>query len=44
MYKQASSTLVAEDITFLMMCAMFSIAPLFGGAVVSLEKKKYPPA
>jgi hypothetical protein len=35
---------VAEDITFLMMCAMFRIAPLFGGTVVLLERKKCPPA
>ncbi len=44
MYKPASSALVADDITFLMMCTMFSIAPLFGGTVVSLERKKCPPA
>jgi hypothetical protein len=35
---------VAEDITFLMMCAMFRIAPLFGGTVVLLDRKKCPPA
>jgi hypothetical protein len=34
MYRPAISALVAEDITFLMMCAMFSIAPLFGGTVL----------
>jgi len=39
-----SSTLVANDMTFLMMCAMFSTAPLFGGMVVSLDRKKCPPA
>ncbi len=44
MYRPASSALVAEDITFLMMCAMFSIAPLFGGMVVLLERKKCLPA
>jgi hypothetical protein len=44
MYRPASSALVAEDITFLMMCAKFSIAPLFGGTVVLLERKKCPPA
>jgi hypothetical protein len=43
MYRPASSALVAEDIIFLMMCAMFSIAPLFGGTVVLLERKKCPP-
>ena len=30
--------------TFLMMFAMFSTAPLFGGVVVSLDRKKCPPA
>jgi hypothetical protein len=44
MYRPVSSASVAEDITFLMMCAMFSIAPLFGGTVVLLERKKCPPA
>ncbi len=44
MYRPASSALVAEDITFLMMCAMFSTAPLFGGTVVLFERKKCPPA
>ncbi len=44
MYRPASSASVAEDITFLMMCAMFRIAPLFGGTVVVLERKKCPPA
>jgi hypothetical protein len=42
MYRPASSALVADDKTFLMMCAMFSIAQLFGGMVVLLERKKYP--
>jgi hypothetical protein len=44
MYSPASSTLVANDMTFLMMCAMFSTAPLFGGTVVSFDRKKCPPA
>ncbi len=44
MYRPASSASVADDITFLMICAMFSTAPLFGGTVVSLDKKKGPPA
>ncbi len=44
MYRPASSASVAEDIMFLMMCAMFRIAQLFGGTVVSLERKKCPPA
>ena len=43
MYKPASSASVAEDITFSMMCAMINIAPLFGGTVVLLERKKCPP-
>jgi hypothetical protein len=43
MYKPASSASVAEDITFLMMCDMFRIAPSIGGTVVLLEKKKCPP-
>jgi hypothetical protein len=42
MYRPVSSASVAEDITFLMMCAMFRIAPLFGETVVSLERKKCP--
>ncbi len=44
MYRPASSASVAEDSTFLMMCAMFRIAPLFGGTVVLLERKKCSPA
>ncbi len=44
MYRPANSVLVAEDITFLMMGAMFRIAPLFDGTVVLLERKKCPPA
>ncbi len=44
MYSPASSALVANDMTFLIMCAMLSTAPLFGGMVVSLERKKCPPA
>jgi hypothetical protein len=43
-YSPASSASVAEDMTFLMMCAMFRIAPLFGGKVVLLDRKKCPPA
>jgi hypothetical protein len=43
MYRPASSALMVEDIKFLMMCAMLSIAPLFGGTVVLLERKKCPP-
>jgi hypothetical protein len=44
MYRPASFALVAEDIMFLIMCALFSIAQLFGGTVVLLERKKCPPA
>ncbi len=44
MYRLATSASMAEDIMFLMMCAIFSIAPLFGGTVVSLERKKCHPA
>ena len=44
MYRLVSSALVANDIMFLMICAMFSTAPLFGGTVVLLERKKCPPA
>ncbi len=43
-YRPVSSASVAEDIMFLMMCAMFRIAQLFGGTVVSLEREKCPPA
>jgi hypothetical protein len=39
-YRLVRSALVAEDITLLMMCAMFSIAPLFGGIAEMLERKK----
>ncbi len=44
MYSPASSASVADDMTFLMMCAMFSTAPLFGGMAVSFDRKKCPPA
>jgi len=40
MYSRASSSLVANDMTLLMMCAMFGTAPLFGGMVVLLDRKK----
>ena len=35
---------IINDMTFLMMCAMFNTAPLLGGTVVSLDRKKCPPA
>ncbi len=44
MYGPANSASVADDMTFLMMCAIFSTVPLFGGMVVSLDRKKCPPA
>ncbi len=44
MYSPANSALVADDMTFLMMCAIFNTAPLFGGMGVSLDRKKCPPA
>ena len=43
-YSPASYASVADDMAFLMMCAMFSTAPLLGGMVVSLDRKKCPPA
>ena len=42
MYSPASSASVADDMTFLMMCAMFGIAPLFGGMVVLLVERSVP--
>ncbi len=44
MYNPANSASVSEDITCLIMWAMFSNALLFGGIGVSLDKKKCPPA
>ena len=44
MYNAASSTSVADVIKCFIMCAMLSTAPLFGGIVESLDKKKWPPA
>ncbi len=44
MYSPADSTSVAEDIMCLIMWAMFSTTPLFGGIGVSLDRKKCPPA
>ena len=44
MCSPASSALVADDITFFMICAMFNTAQLFGGMGVSLDRKKCPPA
>jgi hypothetical protein len=44
MYNTVSSASVADDMMFLIMCAMLSTAPLCGGTVVSLERKKCLPA
>jgi hypothetical protein len=44
MQSPASFALVANEMTFLIMCAMLSTAPLFGDTVVLLERKKCPPA
>ena len=44
MYNAASSASVADDIPFLMMCAMLRMAPLFGGSSLLLDRKKWPPA
>ena len=42
MYSAPSSASVADDMTFLMMCAMLRIAPLFAGICVLLNRKKCP--
>jgi hypothetical protein len=44
MYNAASSASVADDMTFLMMCAMLRIALLFDGICVSFDRKKCQPA
>jgi hypothetical protein len=44
MYSPANSAYVAEDIMCLIMWAMFSTAPLFGGIGISLDRKKCLPA
>ncbi len=44
MYSVANSASVADDMTFLMMCAMLRMAPLFGGSSESKDMKKWPPA
>ena len=43
-YNAASSASVADDITFLTMCAILRMAPLLGGISEPLERKKWPPA
>jgi len=42
--RPANLASVAYNITCLIMCAMLSTAPLFCGMVLSLERKKCPPA
>ena len=40
MYSAANSALVADVMTCLMMCAIFSTAPLLAGIVALLDRKK----
>ena len=42
-YRAHSSASTAADMTFLMICAMASMASLFGGNAVLFDKKKCPP-
>ena len=42
MYNAANSASVAEDMTCLMTCAIFRMAPLLGGMLALLDKKKCP--
>ena len=44
MYRPDSSASVADIMTCLMMCAMLITAPLFGGTVALLDRRKCPPA
>ena len=44
MYNPASSASVADVMTCFIMCAMFKIAPLFGGILLLFDRKKCPPA
>ena len=44
LYRPANLASVADDITFLIMCAMLRTALLFCGMVLLLERKKCPPA
>ena len=43
-YRPANLAFVADDITYLIICAMLRMAPLFCGMVLSLERKECPPA
>ena len=43
MYEAPSSTLAAEDMTDLFICAIVSIAPLFHGTTSFSERIKWPP-
>ena len=40
--REPSSALASNEIKFLMICEMTSMAPLFGGDVVFFDKKKIP--
>ena len=40
--KWPSSASAADDITFLMICAMVRTAPLLGGSAESVDMKKFP--
>ena len=43
-YRAPSSSPDADDMTVLIICAMVSMAPLFGGNVMLFDKKNFPPA
>ena len=43
-YSPANFASVANDMAFLIMCVMLSTAPLFSGTIMSLKRKKCPPA
>ena len=40
----SSSAFAADDIKFLIICAMVSMAQLFGGNLVFFDRKTFPPA
>ena len=44
MYRPVSLASVADDITYLIMCAMLKTAPWFCGMALLLERKKCDPA
>ena len=43
-YRSPSSSSVADDMIFCLICAMVSMMPFFVGVTVSFDKKKWPPA